>query len=380
MFVFLFSCSGKKSELINLELIEFDVTKEYPENKLEIHDLADINYVLLQAHEDYLFRYSIVTLTKNFIIVVDNFNGLLFFDRQGNPVSRVYHRGEGAEEYTGIARFLYIEEEDDVYITVFGTQKIKVYSKDGVFKREYSTPADMYVDGIVDYDENNLLLYFPNQPYPFGFLSKTDGSFMFMTSIFVEKPHDMLVRFERVIMPNGTVLYNGSTVFRGYYAVKNNNNELLLMPYPLDTAIYRMDPDKYIYPLLIRKPSFEETDPGVFLHNIIETTDYLFFSGVRMEHDKQTNLPFPETGYLIDKNSQQIYKQSIFNKDFEGHNFLINAASVNTFISPNEGIFYYHSEELIEADKKNQLKGVLKETFDRMDSEDEYLFFIYRFK
>lgn len=99
-----------------------------------------------------------------------------------------------------------------------------------------------------------------------------------------------------------------------------------------------------------------------------------------MEHDKQTNLPFPETGYLIDKNSQQIYKQSIFNKDFEGHNFLINAASVNTFISPNEGIFYYHSEELIEADKKSQLKGVLKETFDRMDSEDEYLFFIYRFK
>lgn len=125
MFVFLFSCSGKKSELINLELIEFDVTKEYPENKLEIHDLADINYVLLQAHEDYLFRYPIVTLTKNFIIVVDNLMVFFFFDRQGNPVSRVYRRGEGAEEYTGIARFLYIEEEDDVYITVFGTQKNK---------------------------------------------------------------------------------------------------------------------------------------------------------------------------------------------------------------------------------------------------------------
>ncbi len=88
----------------------------------------------------------------------------------------------------------------------------------------------------------------------------------------------------------------------------------------------------------------------------------------------------PKTAYLIEKKDKKTYRQSIVNKDFDGRSLIIDPWSVNTAITPNVGKAYYSIEELTEADKKRKLKGALKETFDQMKEEDEYLFMIYELK
>ncbi|MDL2277236.1 6-bladed beta-propeller [Parabacteroides sp. OttesenSCG-928-G07] len=374
------ACSDKKPSSVNLDLIEFDVTQTYPKKELDIHDIADVSYIILEADEEYLYQFPRTTITKNFIIENNlNGQGFLFFDRTGKPVSKVYRRGDGPEEYVRAENFLYVEEEDNLYVVVwYDSEKIKVYSRNGEYKKEYATPGDMTIGGIYNYDENFLLLHFIRQQYPFGLLSKTNGEITFLTDIFIEKPQEMIVRYDRIVRPDGSIGNNGFFAFLGYYIVKNGR-DFLLNSYELDT-IYRITLDQQLSPVVIRKPSFRETDPMIALHSFVESSSYLFFSSYRMEYDQENYILFPKTAYLIDKNTKKIYNQNIVNKDFEGENIIIDPYTVSTFISPLVGKVDYHIEELTQADKAGKLKGKLKETYDRMDEDDEYIYMLFELK
>ena len=376
------ACSGNKSSSVDLNMIKFDVTKTYPVNQLDIYDIADVSYVILEADEDFLFDVPKAVLSENFIIVNPlKQQSFLFFDRTGEPISKVSRRGDGPEEYVRAERFLYVEKEDNLYLVSWlpdDKPKIRVYSKDGVFKRDYSTPLNMRIDAIYDYNDDLLLLYFADQQTPFGLFSKADGSVTLLTDIFIEKPEDMQVRFTDAIIPGTTTRTNGFFYFFGFYVVKNNN-DLLLTEYGRDT-IYRMTPDKQLSPALIRRPSVDATDPKIAVHPFIESSEYLFFSSVRREYDQEQFKAFPKTAYLIDKSNGQVYTQQITNKDYEDDELTIDPNIVNTFLSPNVGIVYYSIDKLTQANEKGKLKGKLKELFDQMSRDDEFIHMIFQLK
>ncbi|MDF9829319.1 6-bladed beta-propeller [Parabacteroides sp. PF5-6] len=377
LFVLTGCTERKTSEMQSDGFITIDVTAKYPKKELLLQDLADVSYVTLQTKEEYLFNYPSATITNDFIIVKnENGQGFLFFDKSGKAISKVNRKGEGPEEYVRTEHFVYVDEEDKLYITVWINSKIKVYNKEGRFEKEYSTPKDMRIEGMYNYDDEHLLLYFAEQQVPFALFSKADGNISFLTDIFIEEPKDMLVRFDQIQMADGSFMHNGFFYFPGYYVVKNDK-DFLLTEYGSDTTAYRISPDKTLTPALVRKPSFEETDPKIALHSFIETSKSLFLSSVRLEYDQKTFKAHPKTAYIIDKKDKQIYTQHIINSDFEDKEFVIDPSTVNTFVSPYAGIVHYSKDELAQADKQNKLKGELKEAFEQMGDEDEYLFMLF---
>ena len=52
-FIALFSCTGNKNLLDSI--IYLDVSKSYPEKIITLEDIADIKYVQMEVHDDYLF-------------------------------------------------------------------------------------------------------------------------------------------------------------------------------------------------------------------------------------------------------------------------------------------------------------------------------------
>lgn len=103
------SCTSNKE--LQEKLAFIDVTKEYPEKKIELTDIAGVSYLQLNSKtDDYLYKGSIDYVTENNIIVIDRSqNSVLFFSKEGNPKSHFNRRGQGPEEYSDAASLMYDE-------------------------------------------------------------------------------------------------------------------------------------------------------------------------------------------------------------------------------------------------------------------------------
>jgi hypothetical protein len=78
-----------------------DTRKNYPEKEIILTDIADIIYLHLNTDdEDYLYNGSIFYETENTLLVAcRSSNSIMFFSRDGNPISRFNRFGQGPEEY-----------------------------------------------------------------------------------------------------------------------------------------------------------------------------------------------------------------------------------------------------------------------------------------
>lgn len=67
------SCNQTVS-ITDSSVIKFDVTKEYDLKELEISSIADVEYVLPQSRDSFLFT-NFVYLTDNHIVLFNYFEG-----------------------------------------------------------------------------------------------------------------------------------------------------------------------------------------------------------------------------------------------------------------------------------------------------------------
>ena len=82
------SCTDKNHYVDDIILL--DVSKSYPEKIISLEDIADIKYVQMEVHDDYLFSPSPINMmhvSSSTIMIHDYYSthDFLFFTGDGNP-------------------------------------------------------------------------------------------------------------------------------------------------------------------------------------------------------------------------------------------------------------------------------------------------------
>ena len=372
LLLFYLLLTGCKKNTSN-DLIVFDVNMNVPVKTLDIEDVADIEYLVLDVtDDDYLFT-TFASMSDSYVICRGARREFLFFSRTtGKPVSKISRYGNGPGEYTTPAVVVYSEEKDDFFMIDYPIG-IKVYGRDGTFKRMFPHKANFYPStptALFDYDEDYLLLNgfsFSGdmKDTSFVLISKQDG---FIEEIYIPyQEHVSLI-----------IMQEGGGIPENNHAVRNNN-DFLLTDYSSDT-VYRFTPEHKLIPVLVRTPSIQKMDPKIILHSWLETRNYLFFSTTNLEVGLSKTGGFQVKGYLMEKRSGSFFRSNVQMADYKGKEIFVDPPVIVRTSNQHTGIIVLSALELQMAYEDNKLSGKLKEVTERLTKDDEYVFMILKFK
>lgn len=362
---------------ISNHLIEFDLEADFPMETLDIQNIAEVKYLVLESSDDYLFTYF-EAISNSLVICKNNVDkSYLFFDQTtGKPLSKVNRYGSGPEEYVSPVVSVYSEEKDELFILDYPAG-IKVYSKDGTYKRKLTFREKSYPGGqhaLYDFDANNLLFNdafqgssINNYPTAFILMSKEDGH----TTEEMEIPYEKKVNY---IMLQGAL-----GVMPGTYHAVRNGRDYLLTDYSSDT-VYRFTPERELIPVLVRKPSIQAMEVKILLHSWQETSKYLFFTTESLEYNEKELKGFPTKGYLMEKDSGKFFQTNILMKDYEGKQLILGPPVLSNSADEQTGVIKLSVTELMKANEEGKLSGKLKEITTTLTEDDEFVLMILKFK
>ena len=391
---FLFGCTSNRQPPDSLPFI--DIRKNYPEKEIVLTDIADINYLHLNTQNDsFLYKGGIQYETENTYLVVDMYsNSILFFSKDGNPLSRFNRYGQGPEEYSILdyMNVIYDEATDDVFVPVDFRNYIQVYSSTGKYKRQLILPhgvTNQLASIMVSFNNQSLLLYdinkLRNKTYRkiegdnSAFSSQlNDSSFVLISKI------DGKV-LEYVEIPSPTIdlciisEVNGSKfpVWYNYQRIVKCSDGYLLCN-PENDKIYLYKQDKSLTPILCKIPVLSDADMHV-LDNCVEAGKYQFMkiSHRRTRPREESNDEY----YMRDKETGEVFRQKIVLSDYRGKEFFIYAYGGFTRYMENGYRYYLSLSELKQAYKENRLSGELKELVATLNEDkDNDIFMNVKFR
>lgn len=370
------ACTSRKHS--NEELAYIDVSKEYPSKEINLTDIADITYVHLNSKsDDYLFKGGISYVTQNKIVVIDrSSHSILFFSKDGNPISRFNRRGQGPEEYTDAASVMYDESNDDVFVSPDFGDHIMVYSSTGDFKRKISLPQ-MNINGqMAIFDDQSILVYdntklwraimqdnFTEQVYDstFYLISTTDG----MVLEYIPLPSENI----NLSIKNLDGLFIGQVS----YGRLRRSSEGVLLYNPESDTVFHYSNNKSLTPYLHKKPLLSETRSMTVMDICMEAGGFQFISLYSYAQTGQSPSP---TYYMRDKETGEIFRQKITVPDYIGYDFFVNPRLQSYY--ENEYHFELDFTKLEEAFDQNRLNGKLKELMESLlDDEDPNNIFMF---
>ncbi|WP_102408871.1 hypothetical protein [Parabacteroides bouchesdurhonensis] len=379
-FSFCFACdSGKQQK--NLDIITFNVIQKYELKKIDIHDIAEIEYIVPVAKDSFLYT-NFVYMTDHYFVMFNYFGGdFVFLDRQGNPQSSISKMGQGPTEYLPYY-WLQVYDEDRDELFVFSIPNVlKVYDRFGKYKRTLPLrnreKIPCSIDAFYNYNEEYLVCHDKlSESCPFYLLSKKDGKTKDI-DIYRAKKFD-----SQIVKDYGDE--NTMNVFlSNSYAIKEGDN-ILLTEYGTDT-IFAYTPDSRLLPVFVRTPSIHDMEPQIVVHGFIEADHYLFFSTQKKEYDFQARKGMEQQGYMYDKLAEKYYEVEVYNPDYNDQILIVTPAEMMTRIgecssNPHTGIRVLWKEDLEKADEAGKLSGNLKHAFDKMGDEDLFILMVLKFK
>ena len=101
LFLVLFNASCLFAQTIPV----IDVSKNYPEKRIRLQDIADVEYVPLETNDTVLIDrdFEIFHVSDNYIVVANSRQGDVFvFGRDGKIKYKFNHRGGGPYEYLDV--------------------------------------------------------------------------------------------------------------------------------------------------------------------------------------------------------------------------------------------------------------------------------------
>ena len=360
-------CTSEKGNENNL--IQFDVCASYPEKEIQLEDVSVIEYLQLEFNEDFLFSQlpQIIT-TDKIIIGQPNVGDVLIFSREGKPLSKFNHKGNGPNEYTNLRGLIYDETPNEFF--VISNNKIMVYSASGEFKRAIPL-LGRFINQIVNFDAETLLLYddYASYPAPFSFISKNNGDVVAT----VDLPEDKKV----TIVFSQTEGANVYTLAHSSYHIVNYKDGYLLTDFSIDTVFF-LSKEKVFSPILIRKPAIQSMDPIIYLNSYLEAGNYEFVSAVTVKKNEENKLPVK---YLMrDRKTGSVNRQKITFNDFKGKQINLSPQTIANTQDSKLGLIVLSLIELQEANRENKLSGKLKELVDNSDEYGNDIYMLLHFK
>ncbi len=357
-------------------LIKVDVTAGYPEKELILQDFLDVEYIPLETNDVFITQGVVMAIGSKYIIVKNwSHDGDIFiFDRKtGKGLRKINRLGKGPEEYTHITHIVMDEENDELFVNSMTTKKILVYDLSGNFKRSFNHTEGARYTHVCNYDKDNLICYNELETYKDGEHRGSESFHLIVSKQNGRITRNIFIPFEIIKAP--LVKDGEATVVTSVPPVVPYYDSWLLVETSSDT-VYSYNPkENKLDPFLVKSPT---ANPEILLTMGTVTERYYFFTILKKVFDFATGLGFPITELMYDRQENAVFKTAVLNSDYVSKRKVdMNSYPVNKEIAAFQTIDAYR---LVEAYKKDELKGKLKEIAAGLNEESNPVIMMMKYK
>ena len=361
--VLMAGCGGKKQSG-NYDFITVDVAKSFSSIKeLFLQDFMDVEYIVLETKDDFINQGFVHDVGKEILLVSNRSNDgdIFVYDRKGKALRKINRKGQGSEEYSNITGITLDDDNNEMYVNNHFAKNILVYDLFGNFKRRLKQEEGqgLFYTDIFNYDKDNLICFSKtNQDGIFVIVSKKDGR--------ITKKIKVPFSEKKLIQENGgTEDSENPGFFRQTITYKGN---WLLSEHSTDTT-YLLLPDYSLLPFIVRTPSIHSMNPEIFLILRFFSDRYYFMETFYNDYDYDSETSgFPVTCLMYDKKEKDFLGYNLYNGDYSTPRKIY----MNFFRPVNheiESCLILKADQLVESNKKGELKGKLKEIAANLNEE-----------
>ena len=342
-----------------------------------MQDVAEVSYIALDSQEDLLFRGHVRSFSDKGIVILDDQNNrLLFFDKEGKFQHEINRKGQGPEEYAYMYTALVDWNKKEVFVFDSST-KIVVYSLDGTFKRKLTFDSHLGQHDAYIWSDNQLVAYQNGgwsedgklKPYqPIVLLSKEDGK---MDSLSYRKEHDFPT-FKGDKTMNIRISWPSLTKLNGDVYVNDVSTD----------TIYRLDAQTLdLQPMMTRTPSVTLDDLNGFLMDMYGITPQYYFLHFRARQASMDShfmmVDEKSKNAIYDRKDGKVYHPKFSNKDYLSmeKKHLEFCEEIHSCATIQLEAF-----ELVEALEAGELSGELKTIADGLKEDDNPGLMVVKFK
>lgn len=363
-------------------LVTLDVTKDYPEKKIVLQDLADVKYIPLETKKNALLPNSAGCLgyvSDSLIVARTSDNEIVLFNGDGSVRSSFRHVGQGSKEYQNIIGMAVDPKAQEIFIVDYLLKyRMQVYSFTGQYKRTLPIPYKMILNSLQDFSADCLLACdmdvnqgISNRAKPYMLLSKKTGEIVKELDIHFTKR--MSNRLSKPFGKNQTI-----SAALGYDPIVRCEDSYVIGDLSADT-IYTYTPQGVLSPMLVRTPPVLSMETPKVLLPDYRAGSYFFFYLVDFEFDFETRTGFPDKYMVYDYAAGKTYVCKLVNRDCEEQEIQLGDGGV-TNKAWNTACYTIPSSMLIEQSEAGKVHGPLKEIATGRTDDDNPVLVIVRFK
>lgn len=380
------SCVHQKSS-DQLMIPVLDVAEDdYPIRKLDIHDIADVEYIPLESSDSTLLGMANIYVSDKYVVTSDDVTGgnIYCFDHSGKLQWKFNKRGSGPGEFDYLNLVIVDFEQEECCVYDMFKSLMFVYSFRGECKRSMSLAAPgegletmVAYTQIRNYDKDYLLGYDYNAAYflrelpdrpPYYLINKESGT---------RYPLDLKIR-------NGLTdqIFNNQGERIGaltYFPLLQNGDEYWITELSSDT-IYSLV-NRQLIPIAVQTPSIHSTNPplDIFPYGF---TDYFFsFDVAPLTLDEENHRKPKHSKSLVwNRLANKLERWELYNSDFMSSDYSFPIPVFNYGgLMKNCGMVFYGPEGLINNYEKGLLKGRLKEIASTLKEDDNKVIMLIRY-
>lgn len=363
-------------------LATLDVTKDYPEKKIVLQDLADVKYIPLETKKNALLTNSAGCLgyvSDSLIVARTSDKEIVLFNGDGSVRSSFRHVGQGSKEYQSIIGIVVDPQAQEIFIVDYLLKhRMQVYSFTGQYKRTLPIPFKMILDGLQDFSADCLLACdldvnqgISNRAKPYMLLSKKTGEIVKELDIHFTKRLSRSI--SKPLGENQTI-----SAALGYDPIVRCEDSYVIGDLSADT-VYTYSPQGILSPMLVRTPPVLSMETPKVLLPDYRAGSYFFFYLVDFEFDFETRTGFPDKYMVYDYAAGKPYVCKLVNRDCEEQEIQLGDGGV-TNKAWNTACYTIPSSMLIEQLEAGKVHGPLKEIAATRVEDDNPVLVIVRFK
>lgn len=363
-------------------LVTLDITKDYPEKKIVLQDLADVKYIPLETKKNALLPNSAGCLgyvSDSLIVARTSDKEIVLFNGDGSVRSSFRHVGQGSKEYQSIIGIAVDPQAQEIFIVDYLLRyRMQVYSFTGQYKRTLPIPFKMILDGLQDFSADCLLACdqkvrqgISNRAKPYMLLSKKTGEIVKELDIHFTKRLSRSI--SKPLGENQTI-----SAALGYDPIVRCEDSYVIGDLSADT-IYTYTPQGVLSPMLVRTPPVLSMETPKVLLPDYRAGSYFFFYLVDFEFDFETRTGFPDKYMVYDYAVGKTYVCKLVNRDCEEQEIQLGDGGV-TNKAWNTACYTIPSSMLIEQSEAGKVYGPLKEIAAGRTDDDNPVLVIVRFK
>ena len=394
------ACTNQLKKPIDLKLPILDLTKDYPKKELDIHEIADVEYIPLETNDSSLIKMAAKIMISDKYIITYDFQGPVFiFDRKGKHIRSINHYGQGPKEHNHIF-FVAVDFKKEEYYVHTINNKIQVYDFYGEWKRTLKYSEGIFYDYFFDCNERYFISVneyhdltkahlakkyperFNNIPIdlmPYHLIDKETWNY---TPLPITIKEWMSTTFDADIVRIDEYTAAIESNFLSIPRILANGHDFLIPEFSKDT-LYTYK-DNRLTPLAVRYPSVHSTETPVVISPFYYTDDYLFFKPVplKIEDKNYQYKSYDEAPLLMwnRKNNEIQHITYFYDSNIQGGRAILANMKNQWIEQPNCAMNGIPAYQLCEAYEAGKLKGKLKEVASQLKEDDNDVVVIYKFK